>query len=112
MPTRKRQRMRLSELIDRGLLQIGDSLVAGYKGKEYQATAVENGIKYRGRIYPTPAAAGRAVTANTTCDGWMFWKIRDKRTGKLVRLAEARRALTGSIRQYRKQRGKKSVWIG
>lgn len=103
----KGHKIPLSSLIDKGLIEAGDTLIAKYKGKRYQATVVQNGIKFRGNIYPTPASAGCAVTGCKTCDGWMFWRIQDQKSRQFLRLAEVRKTISGDIRQYRKQKRKK-----
>ncbi len=62
---------------------------ASYKGKTYIARVRSNGtINYDGHIFTSPSLAGKAVVKRA-CDGWKFWKYRNK-NGEWVKLDELR----------------------
>jgi hypothetical protein len=64
-------------------------LRAKHKGKSYRASLRKDGqVRYRGRLYPSPTAAARAVVGRTV-NGWHFWRYKDK--GEWVRLSQLRR---------------------
>lgn len=42
--------------------------------RDVTATVVRGGIELRGKVYPTPSGAARAVTGSPV-DGWAFWKL-------------------------------------
>jgi hypothetical protein len=77
------------------LLPVGEPLVATYKGKEFSAEIESSGLRFQGRLYPNPTAAGRAVkhTLGVTgpaasTDGRTFWKLLDPSTGRYVSIAQ------------------------
>ncbi len=56
-----------------------------YKGKTYRATWRRNGtVNYKGKVYDSVSAAGRAVTKRGT-NGWSFWMARNEE-GEWVKL--------------------------
>ncbi|MGA3325781.1 MAG: hypothetical protein ABSF45_15015 [Terriglobia bacterium] len=58
---------------------------ARFKGKTVRAHVRRDGtIRFRGRIYKSPSAAGSAV-CKRACDGWWFWKY-ERAPGDWVRL--------------------------
>ncbi len=64
---------------------------AFYKGKQYQAFVGRDGrIKFHGRWYESPSAAGRAVRKRPT-SGWEFWRV--QRAGKNIPLKDLREAI-------------------
>lgn len=73
------------------------SLIAGpmrlratLKGKTFRANVRRDGnIRFRGKLYRSPSAAGRAATRRS-CNGWWFWKF-ERAPGDWVRLRELRR---------------------
>lgn len=66
-------------------------IYAHYKGKNYKAIMLGNGvIKYRGREFYTPSAAGKYIRKKES-DGWHFWKYRDPDSGELVPLDNLRK---------------------
>lgn len=102
MRTKKTRKFRVSDLVGERLIRVEDKLIARYKEKNYSATVLQDGLQVKGKRYRTPSEAGCAITGNITCDGWMFWKREDAKTGRLVTLAEIRKRLTGDLRQYKK----------
>ncbi|MBN8478041.1 MAG: hypothetical protein J0L91_03660 [Burkholderiales bacterium] len=62
-----------------GLMNRSLRLRAIYKGKKYLATLRRDGrIRYAGKLYDSPSAAGRAVVGRGVI-GWLFWKFRKGR---------------------------------
>jgi hypothetical protein len=62
-------------------------LIAFYKGKKFTATLKRDGtIRYDGKTYESPSAAGRAVI-NGACNGWHLWKYKNDR-GQWTKLNE------------------------
>ena len=77
--------LHLAGLVDRRL-----PLRANYKGRTYKATLRRDGyVSYRGKLYESPSAAGRAVTRHPN-PGWSFWRYKQGRAG-WVKLSELRR---------------------
>jgi hypothetical protein len=75
----------LSGLVDRRY-----KLRARYKDKWVKAQLRPDGrIRYRGRLYDSPSAAGRAVRKGST-NGWSFWTY-ERAPGDWVKLKELRR---------------------
>jgi hypothetical protein len=63
---------------------------ARYKGAAFRAHVRRDGrIRFQGRIYASPSAAGRAVSKHP-CAGWWFWKY-ERAPGDWVRLDVLRR---------------------
>ena len=64
------------------------SLKGKYKGKTYMAEllACGNRVRYEGKIYGSPSAAGKAVTGSSI-SGWYFWSAKD-RSGQWVLLKD------------------------
>lgn len=61
-----------------GLVDRRTELFRTYKGKEFRAYLLPNGaISLGGKRYDSPSAAGKAATGRSTCNGWMFWYIRN-----------------------------------
>jgi hypothetical protein len=89
---RKRQkRAPGADLPLKGLLRNGQGIYAEYKGKSYHAVVYSSGlIRFDRRMYETPSAAGMAIVNRRTCNGWAFWKYKDK-TGQLLPLAALRK---------------------
>jgi hypothetical protein len=68
--------IKLSELIDAGLVAVGDTLASARAG--YSATAsvgTEGTVIYNGTRYPTPSAAGAAARQGQATNGWDFWAV-------------------------------------
>lgn len=60
-----------------------------FKGKEYKARVRKDGrIRFKGKTYATPSAAGTAVRKRQT-NGWYFWRF-ERAPGDWVRLKELR----------------------
>lgn len=72
--------VRLEDMIEEGLLNLEDILVADYKGNHYKAELVkeEDGIKIRlmhnGNCYGSVSKAASAVT-EMSINGWVFWNV-------------------------------------
>lgn len=67
----------------------GKAIFASYQGWEYRARVLRNGtIKFGGKSYESPSAAGRAITKRPL-NGWAFWWIRQG--GEKIRLGRLRR---------------------
>jgi hypothetical protein len=61
------------------------NLRATYKGRTYHARVRRDGtIRFRGKIYKSPSAAG-GVVYKPSCNGWWFWKY-ERAPGDWVRL--------------------------
>ncbi|MBA7715047.1 hypothetical protein ES703_124084 [subsurface metagenome] len=74
----------------RGKFPGGKVIYAKYKGKEYKAWVRTNGgIRLKGETYDTPSAAGMAIVKRSTCNGWNFWKYKNK-SGDLVAIKDLR----------------------
>ena len=63
-------------------IKAGLTLGAKYKGEQYTCEVVEQDGALRfvlpdGRIFKSPSAAGRAITANQV-NGYRFWTIPEK----------------------------------
>ena len=62
----------------RGALpKVGTVLHARYKGKDYKAKVITDGLEVvgmKGKTFPSLSAAGCAVTQRPTCAGPRFWK--------------------------------------
>jgi len=81
--------VRLADLLDAGLLFVGERLVRTYKGTDYEATLTADG-KVRlpdGTEYWSPSGASDAVAGFST-NGWEWWKV--ERDGRLGDLADLR----------------------
>jgi hypothetical protein len=94
-PTRVRKKKRGStsegDLPLKGLLRNGQGIYRSYKGRQYHAIVYSSGlIRFNGKTYDTPSAAGMAIVKRSTCDGWGFWKYKDP-AGKLVPLRALKR---------------------
>jgi len=69
----------------------GKCLYAVYKGKDYKAWVFRSGtIKFNGKLYKSPSAAGEAIITKGAVNGWNFWKYKDK-SGELRRIADLRK---------------------
>jgi len=71
-------RVRLSDMMELGLIAEGSELFAEYRGNRYVALLQGNGeILFEGQTYKTPSAAGGAITAKHNVNapnGWVFWQ--------------------------------------
>ena len=87
MPVRRRKPggkgpgVTLADLIGDGLLKAGVRLFCEYKGQTLEATLLADGdVKYEGRQYSSPSAAGAAARQTVTgrqmsTNGWKFWQV-------------------------------------
>jgi hypothetical protein len=76
----------------KGLFPKGKVVYATYKDREYKAWILSSGeLKYKGKVYITPSAAGKAATRKGTVNGWNFWKYKDK-SGRLRKIGDLRKA--------------------
>jgi len=65
-------------------------IYAPYKGAEYRAFLRRSGsIRFNGKTYDSPSAAGAVARGGKATNGWVFWRV--KQGGRLVRLKEFRK---------------------
>ena len=70
------------------------------KGKKYKAWVNRLGrIRFNGKRYDTPTAAGKAIITKGAVNGWNFWKYKDK-SGSLSKNQESQRQLSQLIESY------------
>ncbi len=90
----KRKQKRIAAKTDRplkGLFEGGKVLYAKYKDKEHKAWVNRLGrIRFNGKYYDTPTAAGKTIITKGAINGWNFWKYKDK-SGELRRIADLRK---------------------
>ena len=73
----------------KGLFPRTVRLYARYKGEEYRAWLRRSGsIRFDGKTYGSPSAAGSAARGGKATNGWAFWKVKQGET--FVRLKEFR----------------------
>ena len=92
----KVKRVMISDLLQCGLIQEGDSWRCEYKGEVSWGRVTGNGeIEVNGETYPNPSRAGGTARKNNACAGWDVWQYRDSsgEWRKIKRLRE----------QYREQ---------
>jgi len=58
---------------------VGSTLHASYRGKDYTAKVVADGIEYHGKVYGTLSAAGRVITGTKTLNGFLFFGLNPKK---------------------------------
>lgn len=80
-------------------LPVGATLQAEYLGKTFRATVEKKGIRFSGKVYDSPSAAGVAAKGQlgrtgraASTDGRTFWKIQDPTSGRWVTIATLRPA--------------------
>lgn len=80
-------------------LPVGTTLQAEYLGKTFRATVEKQGIRFGGKVYDSPSAAGTAAKGQlgrtgraASTDGRTFWKIQDPNSGRWVTIASLRPA--------------------
>lgn len=80
-------------------LPVGATLQAEYLGKTFRATVEKRGIRFGGKVYDSPSAAGVAAKGQlgrtgraASTDGRSFWKIQDPSSGRWVSIASLRPA--------------------
>ena len=72
-------------------LTVPTRLRAMHKGKTLRAHVRRDGrIRFRGKVYDSPSAAGAAAVGRPTCNGWSFWKF-ERAPGDWIRLKELQR---------------------
>lgn len=77
----------------KGLLRDYQRIYCSYKGNNYRAMVLPNGVmelipgKQR---FDSPSMAGKAIVERGAVNGWRFWKFKDK-TGELVPLSKLRK---------------------
>ena len=91
----------MQDVLARGRLRAGDTLVTDYRGCGHTAEVLTDGtVRYRDQTYRSLSAAGEAVkvallgpdirdTVRAT-DGWGFWRATDACTGDTVTLRQLR----------------------
>lgn len=81
-PLRRRGRHRstIADLIEEGLLSVGEILTIRHDGMDRFATITEDGrFNIDGHKEKTPSGAGEWVIGRP-CSGWRLWKIKDGKT--------------------------------
>lgn len=80
-------------------LPVGATLQAEYLGKTFRATVEKRGIRFDGKVYDSPSAAGVAAKGKlgrtgraASTDGRTFWKIQDPASGRWVAISTLRPA--------------------
>jgi len=80
-------------------LPVGATLQAEYLGKTFRATVEKKGIRFGGKVYDSPSAAGVAAKGQlgrtgraASTDGRTFWKIQDPASGRWVAISTLRPA--------------------
>jgi hypothetical protein len=74
----------------KGLFPKTVRLYAPYKGEIYKAWLRRSGsIRFDGKTYDSPSAAGAVARGGKSTNGWVFWQV--KQGEKLVRLKEFRK---------------------
>lgn len=75
-------------------LPVGATLQAEYLGKTLRATVEKKGIRFGGKVYDSPSAAGVAAKGQfgrtgraASTDGRKFWKIQDPASGRWVAIS-------------------------
>ena len=72
------KRITISNLLDDGLIQEGDSWRFEYKGDVSWERITENGeIEVNGEVYSNPSRAGHIIKKGKPCGGWGAWQYRD-----------------------------------
>ena len=73
------------------VLPVGIDLQGTYLGKTFHATVERNGIKFGGKVYDNPSAAGVAAKNQVgtkgdaaSTNGRDFWRLREPETGRWV----------------------------
>jgi hypothetical protein len=96
---RSSSRAKLSDLVNAGMLEVGQRLKGRGAGAERYAIILQDGkLEVDGSIYGTPSGAGRAVLGRSV-NGWWFWLV-DPATGtNLFDLAAEYRAPEGELGQ-------------
>ena len=77
----------------KGFLRGWQRIYATYKGKDYKAKVLPNGVielMPSKKRFDSPSLAGIAVTKKKTLNGWKFWKYKDK-DGQLVYIDQLRK---------------------
>ncbi|MFK7827188.1 MAG: type I restriction enzyme HsdR N-terminal domain-containing protein [Oligoflexales bacterium] len=76
--TEKRERrVKLSDLIDSGLMHEGDNLKLNFKGEIFWARVTGNGhLEAEGKEYPNPSKAASEL-ANKSMNGWYHWHFKN-----------------------------------
>jgi hypothetical protein len=88
--------VKLSELIEAGLLSPPTPLFRKYKGRMMEATLRPDGtVEFEGRQYASCSAAAEYAQSTVTgkrmnTNGWQFWQFRDQ-TGNTVELLSVRK---------------------
>ncbi|MFC1991285.1 hypothetical protein ACFLVC_00915 [Chloroflexota bacterium] len=83
----------LKDLVDAGILKVGDELTISLRGGEVTATLLADGkITYQEQTYDGPLACATAVRGQT-CDSWYCWKAADHASDRSYSLSHYRAAL-------------------
>ncbi len=95
-------RVKVTDLIDAGIVHAPLALERTYKGRRFRAAVRSDGlVEYNGEQYDSPSTAGGMAKAQVKgpwrpnrpswpTNGWVFWKYRDSLTRKLRPLDDLR----------------------
>lgn len=71
---RRHHRVMVAELLDGGLLQVGDRLHKSFRGRMYEVTVRADGrLDSTDGTFDTPSQAARLLTGQKAVNGWKFW---------------------------------------
>jgi hypothetical protein len=77
------------DLIDGGLLTVGEDLITTRRGLTARASVLPDGmIKMGDAVFASLSTSAKAASGNSSEPGWEFWAV--ERDGRLVRLQELR----------------------
>lgn len=85
----------MRDLIEAGMLSVGEVLHTTRRGRSDQAEVLEDGsLRFGEQRYSSPSGAARAASGTTAEPGWEYWAV--ERGGAYVRLFELRDELRKS----------------
>ncbi len=91
--SKKVRKVNIGDLINAGLINIGDKIYRYYKGKRYEAEILENGrIKLEDRTIVRSLSKAAVHISGKSENGWFVWKYKDKK-GKDWLMNELRKKL-------------------
>ncbi len=87
------KRVTIKNLIDAGILKVGQVIYGWYRDKRYEARILRDGkikLVHNGSEYDSPSAAGSGIL-HYAVDGWTWW-LTTKENGEECKLDELRKA--------------------
>lgn len=85
-------KIKLTDLLKKGLVRQGESLVLQYKGAEYHAKVLDDGRiqlqEEQARTFSSVSSAAQAAKGVKADDGWHSWQV--ERDGRLIKIATLR----------------------